>query len=328
MTVLESARKEIIEVSPYTTNVVSSNALTTLALVSELLSSRGYLPLEDYLGSVEVQLETYTAQLESCATQNFAFSYSQPANLSKIIINQKHGIKLTFRELQITIFLRENEQILLGHGVDELIPCSFQLIVDLFLQEAAKIKKAQIIEQDLKNSPLRENILEKDQSSRTLIFAAIAIAKNAHANQQDKAGEEYILHPFQVADSLETTEEIIVGLLHDVLEDAPEYEAEIKTTFDSEIYTTLKLLTKQPNDTYQEYIERIVVAQNIVAIRVKLADLKHNCDLSRLDTVGERDLARVQQKYQPALTKLKKAAIDYHTYEFTSQLNKSMTLSL
>ena len=53
------------------------------------------------------------------------------------------------------------------------------------------------------------------------------------------------------------------------------------------------LLTHDPAEPYLSYVAR--VKENPIARRVKLADLRHNSDLSRIKKVTERDLKRVEQ---------------------------------
>ena len=48
---------------------------------------------------------------------------------------------------------------------------------------------------------------------------AIEIATEAHRGQVDKAGNDYIQHPLRVMEAGKTTNEKIVGVLHDVVED-------------------------------------------------------------------------------------------------------------
>ena len=132
---------------------------------------------------------------------------------------------------------------------------------------------------------------------------AIIIAYNAHINQKDRSGLPYILHPIHLAEQMDTEEECIVALLHDVVEDTEvtfkELEKEISTT----IIDALKLLTHDKDTDYFEYIERIKT--NPLAVKVKLADLKHNSDETRLEKITEKDIAR-NKKYVKAIRMLSK----------------------
>lgn len=129
---------------------------------------------------------------------------------------------------------------------------------------------------------------------------AIQIALTAHAGQVDKAGKPYILHPIAVASMQDTEEGFIVGMLHDVVEDTyvtlPDL---LKQGFSHEIVEAVELLTHAKDEDYMTYVKRI--KGNKLAEKVKLADLKHNSDLSRLPVVREKDIRRVEVKYKPAI---------------------------
>ncbi len=131
------------------------------------------------------------------------------------------------------------------------------------------------------------------------IKLAMNIAYNAHINQVDKGGYPYISHPLHLAELMKCESSTIVALLHDVIEDSSVTLEELKTKgFDEEIITALKLLTKVKNIDYFDYIKN--VSNNALAKEVKIADLKHNSDLTRLDKVTEKDIARAE-KYKNAL---------------------------
>lgn len=129
---------------------------------------------------------------------------------------------------------------------------------------------------------------------------ALAIAKDAHKGQVDKAGVDYIQHPLFVASLVEGELAKTVGLLHDVVEDSDWTLEDLrKEGLPEEVVQAVGILTKKRNENYEEYILR--VKQNPLARQVKLADLKHNSDLSRLANVTDRDRKRVA-KYQKAIS--------------------------
>ena len=131
---------------------------------------------------------------------------------------------------------------------------------------------------------------------------ALAIAKDAHKGQVDKAGVDYIQHPLFVASLVEGELAKTVALLHDVVEDSAWTLEDLrKEGLPEEVVQAVGILTKNRNENYEEYILR--VKQNPLARQVKLADLKHNSDLSRLANVTDRDRKRVA-KYQKAIAYL------------------------
>ena len=128
---------------------------------------------------------------------------------------------------------------------------------------------------------------------------AYEIAKRAHLGQVDKAGEDYIKHPQKVASFVKSDEEKVVAYLHDVIEDTEltledlhEYE------FSKEVIEAVDIITKKKGEDYQSYLNS--VKKNKLARAVKLADLRHNSDLTRLTKVTEKDIER-KEKYQKAI---------------------------
>ena len=132
-----------------------------------------------------------------------------------------------------------------------------------------------------------------------MINIALSIAKKAHAGQVDKAGIDYIQHPLYVASQVKTEQEKAVSLLHDVLEDSDITAADLLAYgLSNEVVTAVQTLTKKKGQSYQDYLEK--VKSNDLARVVKLADLKHNSDLSRLKSVSDTDRERVK-KYKNAI---------------------------
>ena len=127
---------------------------------------------------------------------------------------------------------------------------------------------------------------------------AMIIAYEAHNNQTDKSGVPYIYHPIHVAEQMDTENECIIALLHDVVEDTNVTFKQLEEVFSKEIIDILKLLTREENIEYDEYIKRI--KNNSIACKVKIADLTHNLDKTRLDFVTEVDVKR-NEKYKKAL---------------------------
>lgn len=129
------------------------------------------------------------------------------------------------------------------------------------------------------------------------IEIAKALAAKAHAGQVDKAGRPYIEHPIVVSSMLEGEDEKITALLHDVVEDTDVSLDEIRRLFGDTIADAVGCMTHDKSVDYFTYIKKI--KNNPIARKVKLADLTHNMDLSRLPEVGESDLKRLE-KYKKA----------------------------
>ena len=128
---------------------------------------------------------------------------------------------------------------------------------------------------------------------------AMLIAFAAHKEQVDKAGLPYIYHPVHLAEQMDNEAAVCTALLHDVIEDTDMTLADLAAAgFPAEIITAVDLVTHGPEDNYWQYIRDIKA--NPTARAVKLADLQHNCDLTRLDTVDNVALERVE-KYRKAI---------------------------
>ena len=144
---------------------------------------------------------------------------------------------------------------------------------------------------------------------------AIKIAVEAHTGQLDKGGNPYILHPLRVMLSLNSEEERIVGVLHDVVEDCEGWTWErLKDQgYSDEIIAALKSVSKTPEeeaeyralpedkklDHYLEFIQR--AKANKIGQNVKAADIRDNLDISRIDDINESDINRLN-RYKKALS--------------------------
>lgn len=128
---------------------------------------------------------------------------------------------------------------------------------------------------------------------------AIKLCFEAHDGQVDKSGIPYVHHPLHLAEQMDDETSTIAALLHDVVEDTHYTFEDLELMdFGDEVMTALRLLTHDPSVPYLDYVREI--AKDPVATKVKLADLAHNSDLSRLDYEPmEMDLERVR-KYQKA----------------------------
>ena len=127
---------------------------------------------------------------------------------------------------------------------------------------------------------------------------ALNICFQAHKDQMDKSGCPYVFHPFHLAEQMDDEQSVIVALLHDVVEDTEMTFEDLEKEFDHEIIEALKLLTHEDDVDYFEYVGKI--KENKLARKVKLADLKHNSDLTRLDVITDKNMQRYE-KYQNAI---------------------------
>lgn len=127
-----------------------------------------------------------------------------------------------------------------------------------------------------------------------MLEKAIAIAVEAHRGQIDKAGKPYILHPMRVMLAGTSENEMICGILHDVIEDTP-VSIEMLTAegFSDTVLDALQLLTHDRSVPYEEYIQ--LITGNPLAIQVKLYDLHDNLNRERLGILTLEDEYRMQK---------------------------------
>ena len=131
---------------------------------------------------------------------------------------------------------------------------------------------------------------------------ALKLCFEAHKEQLDKSNMPYVFHPFHLAEQMETEETTVVALLHDVVEDTEYTIEDLKNMgFGEEITDAIALMTHAPDVEYMDYVRAL--KENPIAKAVKLADLRHNSDLTRMDVVDEWALRR-NEKYARAIALL------------------------
>ena len=132
--------------------------------------------------------------------------------------------------------------------------------------------------------------MKKGQQLGTMIV----LATNGHAGQYDRGGNPYILHALKVLHYLKSDDEDlqVMAVGHDLIEDTNTTYSDLRAAGISErAIAGIRALTKVPGETYDEYKERVFANED--AMRVKLADLRHNSDIRRLKGVTEKDIARI-----------------------------------
>lgn len=134
---------------------------------------------------------------------------------------------------------------------------------------------------------------------------AISISSLAHIGQKRFGnGESYILHPIRVMMKMKTVDEMIVAVLHDVVEDTDE-KSPINWTIEMlteagflKIHTdAISAMTKEEGGDYEEYLKNLKA--NKIARAVKLEDIEDNMNIFTLKKIAERDLIRLE-KYHAA----------------------------
>ena len=128
----------------------------------------------------------------------------------------------------------------------------------------------------------------------SLLEKAISIAVEKHMGQKDKSGQPYILHPFRVMLRLDTEDEMIAGVLHDVIEDSDMTLEDLKEQgFPQNIIDAVDAVSRRGGESYEEFFNRTM--DNPLAVKVKKADLEDNMDVTRLEDVKPEDIKRLNK---------------------------------
>lgn len=131
-----------------------------------------------------------------------------------------------------------------------------------------------------------------------LVKKACCIMYDAHKDDVDKGGYPYVFHPFYLATQMDDEDAACVALLHDVVEDHGDkypLEALEQAGFPAPVIHALSLLTHAKSVPYMDYVRHL--ADDPLARRVKMADLRHNMDARR--TAGAS--TKKQELYLEAL---------------------------
>lgn len=114
-----------------------------------------------------------------------------------------------------------------------------------------------------------------------MLSKAIGIATNAFQGVIDTKGNPYIDHAMRVMSRMDTEEEKIIAVLHDVVEDTEITLRELQEAgFSRTVLDTIGMLTKKPDMTYFDYIEDIHSSE--LASRIKIAEIEDNQDMMRV----------------------------------------------
>lgn len=140
-----------------------------------------------------------------------------------------------------------------------------------------------------------EELRTRDTYSRAEI-----IAKKLFEGKVDKGGHPYLEHLYYVSNNLKDSDMKVVGILHDLLEDTIITEEDLKDMgFSEKIIKAISIITKSDSEPYNEYIDKILKSNNVIAINVKAIDMRHNLDISRIKNPTEKDLERIVKRYKP-----------------------------
>ena len=151
-----------------------------------------------------------------------------------------------------------------------------------------------------------ESEYENLKKSNDTLYKTLELVLRVFEGSVDKGGLPYFNHLFKVYGGVSLYDEKILALLHDIVEDTDITYDDLKEFgYDNNIINALEVLTKKKGEYYPDYIDRIINSNNKLAISVKLSDLKHNMDITRIKNPSVNDYERISKRYEPAYIKIK-----------------------
>ncbi len=143
------------------------------------------------------------------------------------------------------------------------------------------------------------------KKTNNLYDKAYYIVRRVFLNVKDKGGNPYLKHLLYVSNSVSGRNAKVIGLLHDIIEDTIiTSEDLLLMNFPKNIVDSVLIVTRKSDESYDEFIERIIQSKNKDALMVKKSDIENNMDLSRIGTVSKQDLDRVENKYKSNYNKI------------------------
>ena len=143
------------------------------------------------------------------------------------------------------------------------------------------------------------------KKNNDLIYKSLEIVTRLFNDKEDKGGQPYVIHLLKVYSGVSEYLEKVCALLHDVVEDTDVSYHDLEIVgYNNDVIDILKILTKVKGEDYRDYIERIIESNNIHALNIKLADLRHIMDITRIKNPTTNDYERVSKRYEPAYQKI------------------------
>ena len=116
------------------------------------------------------------------------------------------------------------------------------------------------------------------------VSTAMRILVDALGAQTHRDGQPAILHSIRIALQQDTEEGVILGLLHDVIEDAgPDWGIRIQKELGDRMFYLVSVVSRSEDESYEQYIQRIVNSEEQTAMKLKLDDIRDNMRPDRTD---------------------------------------------
>ena len=146
----------------------------------------------------------------------------------------------------------------------------------------------------------------KLKESNDLLYKTLELVVRVFDEKCDKGGLPYFNHLLKVYENVSSYDEKIISLLHDIVEDTDITIEDLKEFgYNNNIIEPITFLTKKKGEYYPDYIDRIINSKDVHTLNVKLADLKHNMDITRIKNPTVNDYERISKRYEPAYIKIK-----------------------
>lgn len=153
---------------------------------------------------------------------------------------------------------------------------------------------------------LTEEKYEELKNSNNDIYKALELAMILFKNDTDKGGHPYAIHLSYIYSHVDTIEQKIIALLHDVIEyNKATKEELLDIGFSKKIVDDVAVLSRGKKVTYNSYIDKLLKEASFDALHVKMADLENNMDLTRIKNPTVDDYERVEKRYTPAYEKIR-----------------------
>ena len=142
---------------------------------------------------------------------------------------------------------------------------------------------------------IKYNINKNDEEC---LITTRKIVEKSFEHIVDKQGDPYIYHLIRVSERVNGSKEKIVALLHDIIEDTnTTKEGLVKIGYEDNIIEAVDLLSQKENQEYNEYIDKLILSKNKLALAVKKADLEDNMTRSK-NGLDEFTKNRLNEKYK------------------------------
>lgn len=142
------------------------------------------------------------------------------------------------------------------------------------------------------------------RNAENLYGKAYLICEKVFEGKYNKAGMPYMDYLVSLADNFMEEKAKVVSLMHDIFKETELTENDLNYIgFPSDIIKAISILTREKNEQYDDFINRIIDSNNNLALQVKKADLKESMNISDFE-VSEDYLNRIDVRYKPQYEKI------------------------